>query len=311
MPLVTLPIDSLNPADSPRLSGIDSTRAHAMAESGTDLPPIVVHRQTMRVIDGAHRLRAAQLRGADRIQARLFDGTADAAFVLAVEANVVHGLPLSPEDREAAVVRIVFSHPQWSDRVVAARTGLSDKTIAAIRRRRSADLPKLNSRVGRDGRIRPLSSAQGRRSAGELMTANPHASLREVAKAAGISLGTAVDVRRRILRGEDPVPPKQRATPGIAGDAIPVSSTVDEMAGRDHAATLQALRSDPSLRLTEAGRTLLRCLNLHMVDQDQWSRMVDGVPSHCAEGVADLAAACAAAWQQFADQVRRRGNAPV
>jgi ParB-like chromosome segregation protein Spo0J len=49
----------------------------------------------MRVIDGIHRVEAAKLRGAKEIEARLFDGDESASYVLAVQANVTHGLPLS------------------------------------------------------------------------------------------------------------------------------------------------------------------------------------------------------------------------
>ncbi|MEE3922534.1 ParB/RepB/Spo0J family partition protein [Micromonospora sp. BRA006-A] len=119
-----LPIACLRAADSPRLAGEDDLHAQTLAETDAPLPPILVHRGTMRVIDGMHRLRAAVLRGETQIAARLFDGTVEAAFVLAVQANVTHGLPLSLADREAAAQRILRSHPHWSDRAVATAAGL-------------------------------------------------------------------------------------------------------------------------------------------------------------------------------------------
>ena len=70
----------------------------------------------MRVIDGTHRLRAALLRGVDVIDVLYFDGPDADAFVLAVELNHTHGLPLSRADRTAAAERIIGSHPDWSDR---------------------------------------------------------------------------------------------------------------------------------------------------------------------------------------------------
>ncbi|MGH8879883.1 MAG: hypothetical protein ACRD0P_21450, partial [Stackebrandtia sp.] len=51
----------LRPADSPRLDGENSEHTQMLAESSEKLPPILVHRQTMRVIDGVHRLSAALL----------------------------------------------------------------------------------------------------------------------------------------------------------------------------------------------------------------------------------------------------------
>src|SRR2546423_5542310 len=205
-----LPIRSLLPADSPRLAGEDEEHVRLLAESYAELPPILVHRKTMRVIDGMHRLRAALLRGEESIKVRFYSGSEDAAFVLAVESNIAHGLPLSLADREAAAGRIVKSNPQWSDRAIAGVTGLSAKTVGVIRRGACADLPQLHSRIGRDGRVRPLNGADGRRRASEVFARRPDASLREVAGEAGISPGTARDVRERMRRGEDPIPPRQR-----------------------------------------------------------------------------------------------------
>src|SRR5438128_1449366 len=86
-PKVIVEISSLLPADSPRLAGEDTEHARTLAETGEDLPPILVHRPTMRIIDGMHRLRAAVLRGESQIEVYFFDGNTDAAFVLAVESN--------------------------------------------------------------------------------------------------------------------------------------------------------------------------------------------------------------------------------
>ncbi|MGH3170772.1 MAG: ParB N-terminal domain-containing protein [Trebonia sp.] len=69
MPVVRVPIAELAVAGSPRRSGENREHARLMAESGNPLPPILVHGPTMRVIDGAHRLRAAKLRGEREIEA--------------------------------------------------------------------------------------------------------------------------------------------------------------------------------------------------------------------------------------------------
>jgi hypothetical protein len=61
----------------------------------------------MRVIDGMHRLRAAQLRGDHGVEVKFFDGDADEAFIAAVRANITHGLPLTLADRKAAAQRIL------------------------------------------------------------------------------------------------------------------------------------------------------------------------------------------------------------
>ncbi|WP_369389822.1 polyketide synthase dehydratase domain-containing protein [Streptomyces sp. CG1] len=65
-------------------------------------------------------------------------------------------------------------------------------------------------RVGRDGRTRPLNTADGRLSAAAETTADPRAPLREIAAKAGVSVGTVRDVRKRMQSGEVLVPDRQR-----------------------------------------------------------------------------------------------------
>jgi ParB-like chromosome segregation protein Spo0J len=309
-----VPISSLLPSDSPRLAGENDEHANALAESAVSLPPIVVHRSTMRVIDGMHRLRAATLRGENEVAVRFYDGGEADAFVLAVEMNVAHGLPLSLADRRAAASRIVESHPQWSDSVVASATGLSDRTVAALRPRSTKKLSGSNTRIGRDGRVRPLNNAAARALAGELMAENPDASLREIAKAAGISPSTAWDVRNRLRHGNPPVPTSQRQTEQMP-DRQPKSKlsmsqrepkTGNAQVGVDKTRTLQRLRNDPALRLSEAGRALLRWLHAHSKDVDGWARLIDDLPAHCATTVASLARENANSWRKFAEHLEQR-----
>ncbi|MCZ9343092.1 ParB/RepB/Spo0J family partition protein, partial [Streptomyces sp. TRM76130] len=82
--VVEVEIGSLVVEGSPRSAGEDQDHIQALVEVRTPLPPVLVHRQTMRVIDGIHRLRAAQLRGDDKIAVAYFDGSESDAFVLAV-----------------------------------------------------------------------------------------------------------------------------------------------------------------------------------------------------------------------------------
>lgn len=303
-------IVSLLPADSPRLFGEDVVHARRLAESEGELPPILVHRQTMRVIDGMHRLAAAVLRGEDRIRARLYEGAVEDAFVLAVEANIAHGLPLTRADREAAVLRIINTHPQWSDRIVAARTGLSGKTVSAIRRRSTARIPQSNARLGSDGRVRPLNGAEGRWRASEVIAARPGTPLREVARTAGIAVSTAHDVRERMRRGEDPVPAKLRVEaedPGQRDRAVPHGNvTESRLAEIDFMARLDVLNRDPSLRISESGRRILRLLNTHAAISAQWKYLMDDIPPHCMNTLVEFAIGYAASWHVFADELNRR-----
>lgn len=306
-PASTVPIRSLLSPDSPRLHGESDAHAQVLAESEVVFPPIIAHRETMRVIDGAHRLRATVLRGESEIQVRFFDGNEADAFVLAVEANIKHGLPLSRADRRAAAERIIVSHPHWSDRAIAAATGLAAKTVSAIRRRATGDIPQLRARVGRDGRTRPLDAADGRRRATALMRANPAASMRQIAAAARVSQGTARDVRDRLARGEDPVAPQRRRRPQpgqqrFNGGGLPGDRRFTALASspENRALLLKRLKQDPSLRFTETGRTLIRLLDLHSLGPHEWSRLVDTAPAHCRGTIAELVRACAEMWQELA-----------
>jgi hypothetical protein len=307
-PVTVVRISTLTLGPSPRLEGEDEEHARLLAGTDTTLPPILVHRQTMRVIDGMHRLRARQIKGEDTITARFYDGTVDAAFVVAVERNVTHGLPLSTADRKAAAARIIKSHLHWSSRAIAACTGLSDRTVRTIRQHSTAELPQSKERIGQDGRTRPLNIAGGRLRASEIIAARPTTSLRAVAKAAGVSLGTAHDVRERMRRGDDPVPVKYGAV--VQSERPTVRRQLNPPVPAQHRglqATLESLKKDPSLRFTDAGRSALRWLGLHAIDSQSWESLADGIPPHCTEVVAELARCSADAWQELALELEQRG----
>src|SRR5580704_2926438 len=131
--IVTVPVQSLKPGESPRSGGESKAHIARLAEVEGPLPPILVDRRTMRVIDGMHRLLAAALKGQETVSVVFFDGSPADAFLQAVRANVTHGLPLSQADRRAAAERIIASHPHLSDRALAESVGLAARTVAAIR----------------------------------------------------------------------------------------------------------------------------------------------------------------------------------
>ena len=67
-PVTTVPVSALRAGQSPRQAGENLEHVRALADTTDELPPIIVRRADMRVVDGMHRLRAARLRGdtADR-----------------------------------------------------------------------------------------------------------------------------------------------------------------------------------------------------------------------------------------------------
>lgn len=323
-PVVRLPIESLLPADSPRTGGENKSHAELMALA-SELPPIVVHRSTMRVIDGMHRLRAAKLRNQKTIDVKFFDGTTDEAFVIAVATNVAHGMPLSRNDRKAAAARILRTYPGWSDRFVASTTGLSHCTVAVIRQCATGQNDQLNDRIGKDGKVRPINTINGRMAAAELIRADKSASLREVAKKAGISPGTVRDVRTRLAQGIEPAAIRQTSgqtnhsgrsnTPRRDGDAdrretpsvvtrIPSSSPTSLA---PHTA-LQRLRVNPALRFNEDGRALIRLLTANLANPVDCQRLADGAPGHCLNTIAEIASTIGEAWHQIASDLRRKSQ---
>ncbi|MEV6906200.1 streptomycin biosynthesis protein [Amycolatopsis sp. NPDC051071] len=289
-------LDTLMLADSPRLDGEDPKHVELLAVAGAPLPPVLVHRSTMRVIDGIHRILAARLRGDSEIAVTYFEGTDFEAFVRSVQSNVQHGLPLTRADREAAVLRILESQAAWSDRAIAEVTGLSAPTVGAIRSRATDNSSQSQARIGKDGRIRPLTTAEGRRAAAKIIAERPDAPLREIASTAGISMGTARDVRDRLQRGDDPVPIK------YSKDKVPPEPPrQDSAAGPD----LQGLRKDPSLRFNAVARTLLQWLSICDINDDQRNNLIQSVPEYRRDNFAELALVCAERWRNLAKELRQ------
>lgn len=275
-PVTMVAVSEVRGGHSPRQDGENLDHVRTLADTDGDLPPIIVRRDDMRVVDGMHRLRAARLRGDALIAARFFDGPDDEAFVLAVRTNVTHGLPLSLADRKAAATRIMASHARWSDRMIAKVAGLSAATVARIRRERPEPAPDV--RLGHDGKLRPVNSLERRRVARAILLTEPDLSLREVARRAGISPETARSVRRRLAESGPPPSP-------------------------DPAALVVRLRSDPTLRFSETGRALLRLLDTRSVPPEKWAEIAANVPPHWRDTVARMAVECSDAWRSFAESL--------
>ncbi|WP_369332903.1 streptomycin biosynthesis protein [Nonomuraea candida] len=273
-----------------------------------------------------HRLRAVALRGDKTIPVRFFEGDECDAFVIAVRENTTHGLPLSVADRTAAAGRIVRSHPQWSDRAIARIVGLSAQTVSSIR---SVILPREaqpSARLGRDGRVRPMDSTAGRIRAAELIEAEPHSSLRRIAKEAGVSPNTVRDVRNRLRRGEGPLPGSSRSVEVTEGSLPPdqpaaVSVQLQDIAlgaakvprsmgspklDQSRKSPLNTLIRDPALRSAERGRLLLRMLSASATLVPTRAQLIDAIPEHCVELVYQVAKESAAAWEEFAEDLQRR-----
>jgi len=265
--------------------------------NATDMPPIIVFEPTMQVIDGMHRLTAAQRRHQDTIAVRFFNGTAEEAFVLAVAANIAHGLPLTPKDRKAAAARILQTFPDWSDRRIASTSGLSHHTVAVIRHDPSTgQIAQINKRLGRDGRTRALPARDNRNGAPTPKDADDKPLRQEVPATAEDSVGTVHDARPRLeQRSEPPIPSAGRTI-------FPNSQTA-----RGYTA-LKRLSSNPAVRFTQDGKALVQLLSRSLQSANEAPSLTSSAPEHALDTIADAAAAISESWSRLAQELRTKAK---
>lgn len=292
-PVTRVAVEDLPRSFKLRIGDKDTRHARLLAQSFESLPPVLLHRQTMAVIDGAHRLLAAAISGHPEIPVRFFDGSEIDAFVEAVRLNTTHGKPLSLAERENAAQKLLTMCPDWSDRRVAEICGLSPKTVGSIRQSSSLDCRDPSGRVGRDGRVRPSDPVSRRMEIARLIVNQPDASNRSLATQVGTSQATVTDVRRRLQQGRSPVPERFMKS----GEPMPDSGREASWNG-----------DDPACNSTAEGRTFIDWFEAHGVDEETVRRYVDAVPLSRVYVVADEARRRASMWQQFASLVERRSG---
>ncbi|GAB3208050.1 ParB/RepB/Spo0J family partition protein [Nocardia tengchongensis] len=283
--LVRIPLDRLRIGTVIRRSGQNARHVAALSEVAAALPPIVVHRSSMTVIDGVHRVRAAQDSGSQWIDAVYFDGDDGQALLLAVRLNTAHGLPLSAADRKAAAEQALAYYPDWSNRRLAMAIGLSERAIAAIRRK-SATTPRRETRPAAAVAV-TTGDIQHRHERARTSSATPAAARRA---GGGRASGS---------------PTQSMANPALnTGHPLPVS----RQPAPDRAYPTRALRnlcSDPAVSRTESGRRLLALLALIPADPEAWADLADNLPPYHAALIADLAAQQARNWAALARTATR------
>ncbi|MEU8709143.1 hypothetical protein [Streptomyces sp. NPDC048565] len=269
----------------------------------------MVQSKTMRVVDGMHRLAAALSCGRTEIEVRLVDMTDAEAFLYGVGANIAHGLPLTLSDRRFAARQVMALYPAWSDRAVGRASGLSGRTVSLLRDKPAPGAPGSQMRIGLDGRARPLDGAARRSAARELIAAKPEASLREIARQAGVSPGTVRRVRGDMEKASSGTPAAEALTRVYGARVLPAPSVGDApsaeeapsaSAAVDVETALANLRQDPSLRYQANGRGLLRLLHqrpAHMLRRD----VLDAIPAHCVPVILDVVRAHAQEWRDLED----------
>ena len=307
--VVNLALGALKASPSLRAAGLDVAHITTLAELAPSWPPIVVRRADHSVIDGQHRIAAAARLGLTTLPAVLFDGTADDAYVEFVRCNVGHGLPLSLDERRAAVARILRTRPERSDRSIAALCGVSPKTVARVRDERAVHQASrqplrtpIAGRVGRDGRVRPVDPEAVRTRIAEELGRRPEASLRAVAQVVGASPETVRSVKNKLRSGDSVV------TRRVSADPAPEATVLGLLSRKPRCA--RPWQEDRALAARDGGERFVEWFDSTAVDSvDGWEH-IGVVPLSRVYEVADEARRRAAFWLGFAEtlegQVRRR-----
>lgn len=149
-----------DPRLTPR-SGISTTTVNAYANSFDQLPPIDIFwiegRDGWWLVDGWHRLAAANELGLADIETNEHQGTFDDALEFAYDANLKHGKPLTLKERKAAAELKLKRHTERSNNWIAQDCGIDTHTVIGLREELEANfgIPKLDRFIGRDGKERP------------------------------------------------------------------------------------------------------------------------------------------------------------
>ena len=296
--VVWMELADLQAGLSPREREVDPSHVAALAELGGDWPPILVARCDGTVIDGYHRVAAARSLGLGKVQAVLFDGTADEAFVEAVRRNVEHGLPLTIGERKAAAERLLHEDRNWSDRRIAEVCALSARTVARLRAASGRQANEAERRVCRDGRSRPAQPEATRVRILDAVRANPDASLRAIAQAIGTSPETVRRVRQDFKQSKDKV---SASTPA----SLVPAETVFARSPSLSAATSRQWAADRAITSAPDGTQFAEWFGRTDVAAD-WRCYVTSVPLSRVYEIADEARRRAQAWGEFADMVEQR-----
>lgn len=171
----------IDPRLQPRVEGIDSAHVAVLQNAPESWPPVSVVAQDGRflLVDGAHRVAAAQNLGLAEIAADVVPTPADGdVHALGFALNAAHGRPLTLTDRRAEAERLLRLHSEWADREIGRRCGLAQPTVAAVRAEleRTAQIEQTATRVGQGGYTYSVGANPKQRPPGEL----PGAGLGEI-----------------------------------------------------------------------------------------------------------------------------------
>lgn len=197
-----VPVDQIVPVSLVR-TGIDHDHVARLAEVLEECPPIELGVDG-RIVDGVHRVEAARLRGWVAIPAITVPLASRAEILLAAaRANSCHGLPLSREERRAAVAELLLLASTLSDRTIAEACGVARSVVASVRATQQpcsgGRCDNLNRRTGSDGKKYPAHPVTAGPVAAALVRLHPAISVRALASKLQVSVGTAHRLRVETL----------------------------------------------------------------------------------------------------------------
>jgi ParB-like chromosome segregation protein Spo0J len=115
-------------------------------KSGRELDPMLVWdsgKDGYIVIDGHHRYKAyRRCKPSAKISVRVFSGTEEEAVLLALEDNAKARLPMTAQEKSNAAWRLVSAGYGYSKADICIATGISDGTVAKMRRTRRVLIEK-------------------------------------------------------------------------------------------------------------------------------------------------------------------------
>jgi len=129
-------------------------------KNGFYMPPIKVcevKNVGRLLVDGFHRLTAAKKAHLEYIDTVIEYGSYDDAEWAAANANLTHGKALNRKERRRVAALYLRRYPERSDSWIAEDVGLSDKTVAEVRREleEEGSIPELDQFKTKDGRTYP------------------------------------------------------------------------------------------------------------------------------------------------------------
>jgi ParB-like chromosome segregation protein Spo0J len=285
-----------------RLGDLDREHVLRLVETGGEWPPLLVRKQDLRVIDGAHRLAAAHELGLETVEVELFDGSETEALVEALRRNASHGLPLTLIERKGGARQLLCARREWSDRMIGRLCGLAAGTVKSLRVAMGEGAPvvPLERRIGRDGRARPARPAEQRRRIVEALRANPGVPARVIAHGVGASPATvrAVSDALQPRNRKEPRNPEQVPEPVESEGRTPRPGRVEKL-----------WASDTACASTDDSLTFAGWFDRTRIDVPTCSSHLASVPLSRVYEVADESRRRAQAWADFAAALQRRPGA--